>query len=76
MARQFWQNVHNGDIWAVELDEQGHVLDSTGPLYSSIGPLYSDDFTEENMPSFEALDSDWLEEHRKEFVLYDDEANM
>jgi hypothetical protein len=69
MARQFWQNAHNGDIWAVELDERGHVLDSMGPLYCG-------DFTEENIPSFESLDSDWLEEHRNEFVLYDDEENM
>jgi hypothetical protein len=69
VAREFWQNKHNGDIWAVELDEHGHVLDSTGPLYAG-------DFTEENAPSFESLDSDWLEEHRKEFVLYEEEDKM
>jgi hypothetical protein len=69
MARQFWQNVHSGDIWVVELDEQGHVLDSTGPLYSG-------DFTEENTESFESLDSDWLDEHRREFILYEEEDKM
>lgn len=69
MARQFWQSKQSGDIWAVELDEDGHVLDSSGPLYAG-------DFTDENTSSFEPLDSDWLEEHRKEFVLYEDEENM
>ena len=73
MARQFWQNIHNGDIWVVELDEGGHVLDSTGPLYSNTAPLYNDDFTDDNVLTFESLDSDWLEEHRNEFVLYGDE---
>ena len=69
--------VATGEIWAVELDDEGKVSGSCGPLY--VGDYASDhevDFTDEDVPVFETLDSDWLEEHRDDFVLFADESEM
>lgn len=74
MARQFWQNIHNGEIWAVEVDDDGHVIGNGGPLYAEdYKNLESRDFTEEDIEVLTTKDNEWMEEHKEDFVLYGDE---
>lgn len=78
MARQFWQDKKTGDIWAIEIDDEHHIIGNTGPLYTNEGyfNFYTGDFTDEDTPIFEDRDNDWFEEHRADFVLYDDEEEI
>jgi predicted kinase len=78
MARQFWQDKKTGEIWAVEVDDRGHVIGNTGPIYTVEGYLnmYTGDVTDEDTPILEDRDNDWLESHKADFVFFGDEEEI
>jgi hypothetical protein len=76
--RQFWQSKQTGEIYAVEVDDDGHVLGGIGPLYTGNGYLKAEDsdYTEEDSHALEMPDTDWLEENRENFVLFSNEDEI
>lgn len=76
MGRQFWQNKRDGAIYAVEVDEGGHVIGSTGPVYAAEERGVELDYTDEDNELLIAYDNEWLEAHRNEFVKYGDEDKV
>jgi len=74
--RQFWQNAKTGDLWVVELDEHGHVIGNGSAAYHQ-DYMHSDEIDESDIETVcESLDNDWLEEHKKEFIVFADEDKI
>ncbi|OHB57158.1 MAG: hypothetical protein A2Y12_13500 [Planctomycetes bacterium GWF2_42_9] len=74
--RQFWQSAKTGEIWVIELDEQGHVIGNTGPVYSD-PYMRSEEMGEENTEDTLAVrDNEWVEEHRGEFIVFANEDEI
>lgn len=71
--RQFWQSTKTGEIWVVELDEQGHVIGNNGPVYSDMY-MHSEELGEGSSDDVLASrDNDWLDDHRDQFIVFANE---
>jgi len=76
LMRQFWQNAKTGEIWVIELDEQGHVIGNTGPVYSDLF-MRSEELGGDNPEDTLAVrDNEWIEEHRDEFIVFANEDEI
>lgn len=63
VRQEFWRHRRTGEVYAVRLDAQGHVMGSTGPL----GPGW---VREDLLETFQygPDDARWLSAHRREFT--------
>lgn len=71
MARAFWQHKTSGDIYAVELNEDGTA-------WAAVGPIYYSDMTQEYIDNLDvgteegsAEDATWLNDQACKIVEAD-----
>lgn len=63
MARAFWQHKTSGDVYAVELNEDGAAREAVGPVYYANitqTDLDSLDFNSVTSAADGSADADWL----------------